>query len=132
MKKPVSHSKHAVPPEKLAEAILELLRIEPRTSDDLVRLTGYTGDVVRRRLADLRSVGSAHRKSQRRVGWGGMQFVWRVGSDAGALPSPMTVREKGGKSIAEPHQATVRHYPTFHYRDPLVSALFGHAGKEAA
>src|SRR5579875_2464532 len=113
------------PPYALKARLLELLRAGPTTSDDLARLTRYSGNAVRKRLADLRVDGYVTREIKSRAD-GGMNYVWtaNAGRQLPRTPEPDT-REPTG--FGKPRQIAVQQYPIFHQRDFLVAALFGPA-----
>jgi hypothetical protein len=117
-------------PHELKAKLLELLRDGPSASDDLARFTGYSGNSVRERLADLRVDGYVFRKSGARP-TGGMHYIWSLNPDAGQLPPQRpTGREPTG--FGKPRQVTLQRYPMHNHRDTLASAFFGPARKEAA
>lgn len=127
----MSASKHIVPPEQLTGTLLAILRVGPRTADELARATGYSSNAIRERLCELRSLGHTHRKTQPRPA-GGMHYVWHAGEPIGPLPGLVKARPKRNRNVDEPHQVIVKDFGPFPYRDGLVAALFGPAHKEAA
>lgn len=124
-------TKHIVPAEKLADKLVELLTAEPCTADDLARLTGYTVDIVRTRLNDLRRHGRVSCKSQRLKILGGLTHVWHPGAITTSMPAMPRARDSG-TSATKLHQVTTKAYPPYHHRDSLVAALFGPAPQESA
>lgn len=128
MKKRIS--KKLVAPHELAAKLVELLRAAPCASDDLARITGYSGNAVRTYLSDLSEDGYVNRQAHSIPG-GGRQYLWHVGAITGAMPRS---RNRGGsevRSVSQVHQKIVTRFEAFHYRDPLVSALFGPASRAA-
>jgi DNA-binding IclR family transcriptional regulator len=122
-------TQHVVPPAELADKLLELVAKTPATIDDLATLTGYSGDTVRLRLMRLEEGGCVRREQHSLLNWGGFQYIWH------ATGEPFLDLSTEVKKLAmrggEPHQVTVKAYPTIGRRDPLVASLFGPACVEA-
>lgn len=117
-------------PHELKAALLDLLRDGTCTSDHLARFSGYSGNAVRERLSDLRVEGYVTRTSEPRS-TGGKHYLWSINSAAGQLPAAMPA-EREPTGFGKPRQTITSAYPKLDRRDPLVSALFGPAHKEAA
>jgi hypothetical protein len=85
---------------------------------------------VRERLEALEELGIVHRVRHTVPGRVGMFFLWHIG----AKPAAAYVEKHTPNALpgSVPRQPTFRVYPAVDRRDPLVAALFGPAGKEAA
>jgi DNA-binding IclR family transcriptional regulator len=130
MTSPAKTNQHVVPPEQLADKLLELLAKTPATIDDLAALTGYSSDTVRLRLLRMEEAGCVRREQHSLLNWGGFQYTWHA--TGAPLLDLSADAEKIARRDGEPHQVTVKAYPTIGRRDPLVASLFGQARQDPA
>ncbi|TWI69037.1 hypothetical protein IP91_00102 [Pseudoduganella lurida] len=108
MTTPKTNRKSGFPAVHLLEEIAQLLAEGPRTSNELVAITGYTKVTCCTRLKQLEASGQAYRVvAQASVTW-----------YAGRKPAADT-------AAIIPRQPTVRDYPVIGRRDMLVQAFFG-------
>lgn len=128
MSKPKPFSQR-VPVEELPEAIFGLLTDKHHTADELARTLGYSANAIRERLNALKTDGFVLRESTEYAS--GRHYVWRVNPGASGIPFPESSGESRAGKVAQPHQKTVRAYPTVGRCDALVGAFFGPARKEA-
>jgi predicted transcriptional regulator len=115
-------------PEDLAGQLLDLLAGSPTSMDGLAALTGYSTDIVRQRLLRMEEAGCVRREKS--AGPTGLPFIWHPTG----VPLLDLKGDTGGnlRRDGQPHQVTVKTYPTIDRRDPLVASLFGQAGQGAA
>ncbi len=117
---------------ELPSKLLELLREGPTTADTLARLTGYSGNSIRERLAILMADGYVTRKLEPRP-TSGAHYMWNITAAGDKFRSlPDLQRIKSSPREGQVHQVITTSYPIIGRRDPLVSALFGAGHREAA
>jgi DNA-binding IclR family transcriptional regulator len=119
---------HLIPLEQLPAAILRTLQIAPRTVKELSGLVGYSESELRRQLVVLESDHDAHRTLTNQPTPGVRAWVWHFGAGESTPPRKYAERAIKGEM---PRRRIRTTYPNVGRRDPLVSALFGHAGSQA-
>jgi predicted ArsR family transcriptional regulator len=111
------------------EFIGEILKVAPRSNDELRRLTGYSRCGIRKHLDRMEADGLIHRRRLEIDRAAGFLHMWHLGPSTGEEQ----VSEQSEPRIirgAMPRQKTVQVYPPINRRDDLVTALFGPAHKE--
>jgi len=109
-------SGYLVPAKKLASALLEHLKLGPRTTEELCNHFGYTSSPIRHRLRDLEYDGLVRHEKLVYTDGGGSYYLWHAGKRTGALtsrPAPLANPQNRGPLVIR--------------RDPLVAAFFGPA-----
>lgn len=106
------------------ERLAELLAQEPMTADELSKVLGVHSSTVFSYLHEMWHELRTVRKSGRLKG---RRALWELGADP-LLPAKPEARDIGGN----PQRGTVPAQQCGMWRDPLVAALFGPAGKGGA
>ena len=110
-----------------AEDISALLKIAPRSNEELRTLTGFSRSGVSKQLERMELAGLAHRRRKEIHRAAGYQYMWHIGpnrNDVDFKAIPLENLVPG----AMPKQRIVSTYPSVNRRDYLVAALFGQAG----
>lgn len=133
MTKPKVKSDRQAALERLTELVEQRLvdnAPDGLTLREVASGVGFATSTVRVRLEALEELGIAHRVRHTVPGRVGMYFLWHIG----AKPAAAYVEKHTPNALpgSVPRQPILRVYPPVDRRDPLVAALFGPAGKEAA
>ena len=107
-------SGYLVPTSRLAQSLLDYLKLGPRTTDELSSHFGYSVSAIRYRLNGLEDDMLVHHQKLMYTTARGTYFMWYAGSRTTNLtprPTPLAY---------PPNKA-----PLVIRRDPLVAAFFG-------
>jgi hypothetical protein len=107
-------SGYLVPAKKLAPALLEHLKLGPRTTEELCNHFGYTSSPIRHRLRGLEDDGLVRHEKLVYTDGGGSYYLWHAGKRTGDM-----------KSRPAPLANPLNRGPLLIRRDPLVAAFFG-------
>jgi predicted transcriptional regulator len=114
-------------PPLSAQSIEALLKVAPRSNEELRKLTGYSRAGVTNQLERMELAGLVHRERLNISRAAGFLYIWHSGpaKDGSTIkPAPLERAISG----MTPRQKTVRQYESINRRDELVAALFGQAG----
>jgi DNA-binding Lrp family transcriptional regulator len=111
-----------------AQSIEALLKVAPRSNEELRKLTGYSRSGVSSQLERMELAGIAHRERVEIDRAAGFQYMWHLGPARDCVEPAASPRQSLIPG-AVPKQKTVRQYESINRRDYLVAALFGKAGE---
>ena len=133
MSQPKTKSDRQAALERLTEVVEQRLvdnAPDGLTLQEVSAGVGFAPSTVRVRLEALEEMGIVHRVRHTIPGYSGKYFLWHIG----AKPKEAFVKKHtpNARPGSVPRQPILRVYPPVNRRDPLVAALFGPAGREAA
>jgi DNA-binding Lrp family transcriptional regulator len=114
-----------------SEEISALLKLAPRSNEELRTLTGFSRSGVSKQLEKMELAGLVHRRRKEIHRAAGYQYMWHYGPIKAGSPFVADPDERSFPG-SMPKQRIVREYPPINRRDALVEAFFGTARTEAA